>query len=234
MASNMSDIRQKMVKSKISNAQDKAVVKYFPLKMVKDKKTETFMTRQALEICNNLLLIDSTVPNSDLNKYYIAFASKMQYIVLVVPPVVMNTSDCSKVWPEDSLAASFRDEAEKVIQTTNMFQHLLGYIISPDMIAARVRLTHAQKDLWEREEEMDVTTFEISRIQPPGPWKLFEDSKIELPDIDLKSLSTKSQQSFYNAEQTIHESLQTIHHSAKGRACHIVLGKSSDAKTTSC
>ncbi|KAF8785919.1 2' like protein [Argiope bruennichi] len=396
MASNMTAVRKKMEKSKISNAQDKAVVKYFPLKMVQDKKTEMYikfakvmvlvqgsyteereknseliektfkhcsavvsdkkftssynkacsyketklfydyfrcMIRRALENCDNLLLIDSTVPNSDLNKYCIAFAYKMQYIVLVVPPVVMNASDCSEVWPKNSLAASFRDEAKKVIQPTNVFQHLfcawylhdvdsyelrdnaslyikdclegieefhtnmkencskigvdgeelidavrqyynltdkrqdlafcavkmfdcsmelvneyfekhfvannygkmsklyiVGYIISPEMIAARVRLTHAQKDLWEMVEEIDENTFEISRIQSPGPFKILENLKKELPDIDVETYSTKSQQSLCKANQTVHDPLQTIHPSAKGRACHIVLGKSSDAR----
>ncbi|GBN79651.1 hypothetical protein AVEN_204394-1 [Araneus ventricosus] len=395
MASKIDAVTEKLEQSKISSGEDKAPVEYFPLKMVKDKKTEMYVkfakvmvvvqgpctdirkensemiettfkytscivsdkkfskdtrtscsyenaeefyeyfkgtARQALEEGNNLLVIDSTMSNIEQNKYYVALAYKMQYVVLVVPPVVMKTS--RYFWPKGSLAASFRNEGKTVIQPTNMFQHLFcawylhdidshelrhdaslyiqdcleeipefkklmdknclktgpddeklslidavrqyycltdkrqdlafcavkilgnsmrlmneyfkkqsvqdtygkmsklyiaGYIISPHMIAARVKLTHAQKDLWEIEEDIDESTLEDSEEKCIGPWKLLEDSKKELPDVKVQLISSKSNQTLINTGRTVHEPLESIHHFAKGRACHIVLGKAAGA-----
>ncbi|CAL1287365.1 unnamed protein product [Larinioides sclopetarius] len=292
-------------------------------------------SREALEEGNNLLVIDPTMSNIEQDKYYIALAYKMQYVVLVVPPVVTKTPGNSGTrWPKGSLAFSFRNEGKTVIQPTNMFQHLfcawylhdvdshelrhdaslyiqdclekipefknlmdrnclkigpdgeklslidavrqyycltdkrqdiafcavkilagsmklmneyfkkqsvqdtygkisklyiVGYIVSPYMIAARVKLTHAQKDLWEIQDDIDESVAEKSVEKLTGPWKLFEASKKELPNVEVQLISSKSNPTLINTGRTIYEPLESIHPFAKGRACHIVLGKAAGA-----
>ncbi|GBO06746.1 hypothetical protein AVEN_60430-1 [Araneus ventricosus] len=284
--------------------------------------------RKALEEGNNLLIIDSTMSNIHQNRYYVALAYKMQYVLLIMPPVVMRSSNNS--WPKGSLADSFRIEASTVIQPANMFQHLFcawylhdldshelrhvaslyiqdcmegipefnnlmrrncpsqdpdgeevslidavrhyyclvdkrqdvaycsvkvfgdamramneyfkkesvvntygkmsklliaGFVISPHMIAARVKLTHQQKDFWEMEDELDENFVERIDPKPLCPSKLLEESKGELPDIEVQLIASKSNQTLINTGQTVHEPLGSIPRFAKGRACHIVLGK---------
>ncbi|CAL1292765.1 unnamed protein product [Larinioides sclopetarius] len=288
--------------------------------------------RKALEEGNNLLIIDSTMSNVHQNRFYVALAYKMQYVILIMPPVVMKTSN--NVWPKGSLADSFRIEASTVIQPANMFQHLFcawylhdldshelrhvaslyiqdcmegipefnnlmskncpspdlkdeelsridvvrhyyclvdkrqdvaycavkvfgsamramneyfkkeavvntygrmsklliaGFVISPHMIAARVKLTHQQKDFWEMEDELDENFIERADFKLLCPSKLLKESKQELPDIEVQLIASKSNQTLINTGQEVHEPLANIPRFAKGRACHIVLGKTIDA-----
>ncbi|KAF8771455.1 hypothetical protein HNY73_018876 [Argiope bruennichi] len=286
--------------------------------------------RRALEEGHNLLVIDSTMSNIHQNRYYVALAYKMQYVILVIPPIVMKTSN--NTWPEGSLADSFRTEASTIIQPVNMFQHLfcawylhdfdshelrhlaslyiqdciegipefnniicrnipnqdpdgeelspidavrqyydlidkrqdlaycavkvfgnamkamneyfkkeavvnaygkmsklliVGFVISKNMIAARVKLTHQQKDFWEMDDELDEDVTKSLKLLCPS--QLLEESKRELEDIEVQLISSKSNQTLINTGEVVHKPLENISHFAKGRACHIVLGKKNDA-----
>ncbi|GFS65013.1 uncharacterized protein NPIL_259911 [Nephila pilipes] len=293
-------------------------------------------SQKALEEGNNVLIIDSTMPSTKQNQYYAALAYKMQYVVLVLPPVVTNSVTH---WPKDSFANSF--QSVTVIQPTNMFQHLFsawylhdidshelrheaslyiqdcmevvpefrdfmckictvgsklyfeedsdekeilpidsirkfyfltnkrqdlafcalkifgnalrvmneyfkkeivqnnygkmsklliaGFIISPYMIAARVKLTHHQRDLWEMEDEMDESRIHSLRSKPVGPLTLLYQTKEDLPGLDdVRLIASKSNQTLITG-QTVGEPLNIIPKFGKGRACHIVLGKAPNA-----
>lgn len=293
-----------------------------------------YSSKKALEEGNNLLVINSSVPNKEQNQYYAALAYKMQYVVLVVPPILTETTS----WPENTLADNFRIEESTIIQPTNMFQHLFsawylhdidsyelrheaslyiqdcmseypefrdwmckictigskleseddsdenqilpidevrkyyfltekrqdlafcalkifgnamrvmneyfkkeivqsnygkmsklliaGFIVSPYMIAARVKLTYNQRDLCEIEDVIDESKIESLKDKLSGPSKLLCQAKEDLPGLDdVKLIASKSNQTLISTGQIVREPLENIPRFGRGRACHIVLGK---------
>ncbi|GFU31246.1 uncharacterized protein TNCV_1742381 [Trichonephila clavipes] len=298
-----------------------------------------YSSQKALEEGNNLLIIDSSVPNNLLDQFFVALAYKMQYVVLVVPPIVTKSirpEEKRKIWPKETLAGSFKDDEDTVIQPTNMFQHLFsawylhdidsyelrheaslyiqdcmeevpkfrdwvckictvgskldleedeeeilpidevrkyyfltdkrqdlafcavkifgnairimneyfkkeivqsnygkmsklfiaGFIVSPYMIAARVKLTHHQRDLWEMDDEIDESKIESLKDKLIGPLKLLHKAKENLPGLDnVKLIASKSNQTLISAGKAVDDPVQNIPRFGKGRACHIILGK---------
>ncbi|GIY55991.1 uncharacterized protein CDAR_516851 [Caerostris darwini] len=302
-----------------------------------------YSSQKALEEGNNLLVIDSTMSNTEQNRFYIALAYKMQYVILVVPPIVIKEHS---QWPKYSFASSFFIKTSTVIQPTNMFQHLFcawylhdndsyelrneislylqdclkgipkfknviqrnclvqddendsdckkdssseefslidaikdyynlndkrqdiafcavkifgnsmkimneyfkkesvqsnfgkisklyitGFIVTPNILAARVHLTRKQVDLWEREEVYDEHTV-TDKSPIVGPFSLLQESKQDLPNVDnVRLIASKSNPTLINTGNAPSDPLKSIPHYARGRACHIVLGRVKNAPT---
>ncbi|XP_071037971.1 2',3'-cyclic-nucleotide 3'-phosphodiesterase-like [Parasteatoda tepidariorum] len=295
--------------------------------------TEEFFTylkqevKIALESGYNLIYIDTTLSNFWQNQYYIAAAKKMQYTVLVLPPVVTKKPNVMS-WPKGSQADSFHKILKARIQAPNMFQHLfcgwflhdidseelrnecalyandlienipdfrewfskgnkeedvtftryfdlikedvekkklvmredlafcpvkvfendfsmqeyfdkpivrehygrmsklhiVGFVISPHMVAARVKLTHKQKELWEMDDKASENQEKLFKLQ--FPTKLYE-SLSELPPLDpeVKRICSKSNNTIVKAD-SVFDPTDLIPPFAKGRSAHIVLGTS--------
>ncbi|KAG8194246.1 hypothetical protein JTE90_024576 [Oedothorax gibbosus] len=287
-------------------------------------------SRRALENCDNLLLLDSTMSNKQQNSYYCAIALRMKYVVLVVPPIVTGLH--KENWPSRSQAASFR-KSDTFIQAATQFQHLFcgwylhdvdcdelrhiatlylqdciedipdfkdmfskvnvpggkvtkdmddrefasaiasryfkldekrqdlaycvtkhfnnqlfsmneyfknehvqknygkmskliisGFVVSPHMIAARVKLNFHQKNLWDMPDELDENgKFPLCCVS-----ELVDKMKDELPQVDINLVSSKNNPTIVNSH-TCHDPTQNILPHVKGRACHIVLGKAPGA-----
>ncbi|GIY94668.1 uncharacterized protein CEXT_169671 [Caerostris extrusa] len=279
--------------------------------------------------------------NVEQNQYYIALAYKMQYVILVVPPVAINVSN--SMWPKHSFASSFGAQTATYIQPVNMFQHLfcawyfhdcdshqlrnevslyiqdcldgipgfynimhrncrtlddegqngkknldgeemqliddikhyynlndkrqdlaycavkvigssmkamneyfkkdivlsnygkmsklliVGFIITPYILAARVKLTRTQVDLWEMEDLLDESTAKEHNFI--GPLSLLQESKQKLPDVEVQLISSKSNPTLINAAKSVEDPLKIISYFARGKACNIVIGKVKNAPT---
>ncbi|KAG8201114.1 hypothetical protein JTE90_028782 [Oedothorax gibbosus] len=99
-----------------------------------------------------------------------------------------------------------------------------GFVVSPHMIAARVRLNFHQKSLWDMPDELD------ENVKSPicCVSELVDKMKDELPQVEINLVSSKANPTIVNSH-TCHDPTQNIHPTAKGRACHIVLGKAPGA-----
>ncbi|XP_035225632.1 uncharacterized protein LOC118198139 [Stegodyphus dumicola] len=100
---------------------------------------------------------------------------------------------------------------------------IVGFIVSPHMIAARVKLTQEQKELWklpnDLKESCNVLVY---------PSELLEKSKVKQDDkVNLSS--SKCNRTLTYSGQTTHAPTESILPYFKGRSCHIVLGRVTDA-----
>lgn len=101
---------------------------------------------------------------------------------------------------------------------------IVGFIISPDMVAARVKLTYEQKKVWAMPDFLDDGKFQVKFY----PTELLRETKIDIPDESVTLIASKSNRTIVSGEP-IHEPTEAIHPKAKGLSCHILLGKADTA-----
>lgn len=99
-----------------------------------------------------------------------------------------------------------------------------GFVVSPHMIAARVKLNFNQKKLWDMQDDLD----ENSKFPLFCASEIIDTIKSELPSVEIKRASSKSNPTIVPSH-TCHDPTQNIHPTTRGRACHIVLGKAPNA-----
>lgn len=101
--------------------------------------------------------------------------------------------------------------------------YVVGFIISPHMIAARVKLTFDQKKLWKMPDDLN------ENVQPDlYPSELLKGAKVIMPSESVSLLSSKSNRTLISGKIN-HEPTDVIPSNSRGRSCHILLGKVKDA-----
>ncbi|KFM76926.1 2',3'-cyclic-nucleotide 3'-phosphodiesterase, partial [Stegodyphus mimosarum] len=119
--------------------------------------------------------------------------------------------------------AYFREESVQKFYGKMAKLFIVGFIVSPHMIAARVKLTQEQKKLWklpnDLEESCPISVY---------PSELIEKSKVK-QDVEVTLSSSKCNRTLTYSGQTIHAPTESILPYFRGRSCHIVLGRVTDA-----
>lgn len=101
--------------------------------------------------------------------------------------------------------------------------YVVGFIISPHIIAARVKLTYDQKSLWEMPDDLEAK--DDPKVYAS---ELVKQAKIpNKEEIDYRGV--KSNRTII-AGKPIHDPEKEIHPRALGRSCHIVLGHAKNAQ----
>lgn len=97
--------------------------------------------------------------------------------------------------------------------------YIVGFIVSPHIIAARVKLTHEQKSLWDLPDDLDEQKKEPSVY----PSELLKSSKVVLQNEEVTLLASKCNRTIVSGNCN-EKPTETIPSNSRGRSCHIVLG----------
>lgn len=154
-------------------------------------------------------MLSNICKSCDFQSYY-NMVDKRQDLAFCAVKILQNPLDTRNYMSDEAFVKSYGKMSKLLI---------VGFIISPHMIAARVKLTHEQKKLWEMADDLD------EKNQPTVyPTKLLESTKVDMPDEEVTLIASKSNRTIISGEPIL-EPTKVIHHQAKGRSCHILLGK---------